>query len=228
MRTSKPRRVKPAKGTPASPKGRARAAQILEAAREVLVEAGYTQFSLRNIAAAAGIHLSNLQYYFPTRAAVIKALLDYVVQDYNAHYEERFRNLPPDPEARFTATIAYLVEDIGNPETRRFFIQLWALLESSDPSGVGKLLNKLYAPHIENLAQHVSALNPGLSRASRQQRAAMIAAMIDGMMLMLGDADLHTRPGQPRIAAIMRQEILRIATAPEEKPPAPGKRRKKK
>ena len=216
MRASSSRRDND-RGEPSSRKGRERATQILEAARRVLVEAGYTQFSLRNIAAAAGIHLSNLQYYYPTREAVIHALLDHVVQSYDAHYEERFRKLPPDAQARFEAVIDYLVEDIGDAGTRRFFIQLWALLESTDSSGVGSLLNELYARHIESLARHLAAINPELSPAARQQRAAMIAAMIDGMMLMLGDADLHTRRGQPRINAAMRREILRIATAPEER-----------
>lgn len=215
MRASSSRRNSD-RGQPSSRKGRERANQILEAARRVLVEAGYTQFSLRNIAAQAGIHLSNLQYYYPTRETVIHALLDYVVRSYDAHYEERFRKLPPDARTRFEAVVDYLVEDIGDAGTRRFFIQLWALLESTDTGGMGSLLNELYARHIESLAQHLALLNPELSKASRQQRAAMIAAMIDGMMLMLGDADLHTRRGQPRINVAMRREILRIATAPEE------------
>jgi AcrR family transcriptional regulator len=210
-----------------SRKGQERAVQIVKAARQVLVEAGYTQFSLRNIASAAGIHLSNLQYYFPTREAIIEGLLDYVVQTYNENYEKQFRDLPQDPETRFRAVIDYLIADIGNAETRRFFIQLWALLESLDHSGVGKLLNDLYAKHIETLAGHIAALNPEISPATRQQRATMMAAMIDGMMLMLGDADIHTRRGQPRIGEAMREEILRMALAPEGKPAA-GRRTKKK
>src|SRR5690554_6391387 len=94
MRTSTPRKTDQNRGGPTSRKGQARAAQILKAARQVLVEAGYTQFSLRNIAAQAGMHLSNLQYYYPTREQILLALLHYILEDYNIHFEERYRDLP--------------------------------------------------------------------------------------------------------------------------------------
>jgi hypothetical protein len=40
----------------------------------------------------------------------------------------------------------------------------------------------------------------------------MIAAMIDGMMLMLLDADALIERGQPDITVEMRRQLLRIAT----------------
>lgn len=199
---------------PSSRKGRERVSEILNAARRVLVEKDYTQFSLRNIAASAGMHLSNLQYYLPTREAVIHALVEHVVRTYDARYEEKFRDLPATPYPRFIAILDFLIEDIRDPETRRFFIQLWALLESSDNTQGGTLLNELYAKHIDNIAGYIAELNPALSRSERQQRAAMIAAMIDGMMLMLLDADRYTEPGQPGIETAMRRQLLRIATEP--------------
>ncbi len=42
----------------------------------------------------------------------------------------------------------------------------------------------------------------------------MIAAMIDGMMLMLLDADSRLDPGQASISIEMRKQLLRIATDP--------------
>src|SRR5262249_46625150 len=127
-----------------SGKGRARIASILAAAESVLIEKDYTQFSLRNIAAAAGIHLANLQYYFPSKEALIHALLAHVVDAYDARYRDRFATLPRMPHPRFVAMLDFLVEDIHERRTRRFFVQLWALLESSDASGRGALLNELY------------------------------------------------------------------------------------
>ena len=185
---------------------------ILAAAKTVLLEKDYTQFSLRNIAATAGMHLANLQYYFPSRDAVIHALVDYVVQEYQSRYESRFATLPKAPHPRFVAMLDLLIEDIHDPQTRRFFVQLWALLESSDTSGRAALLNELYSHHIAGIARYVGELNSTLSPGARQQRAAMIAAMIDGMMLMLLDADALLEPGQPDITAEMRRQLLRIAT----------------
>jgi AcrR family transcriptional regulator len=200
--------------TTVSAKGRARAEQILAAAQAVLIEKDYTQFSLRNIAAHAGIHLANLQYYFPTKDAIIHAFVDYIVEQYAAKYEQRFQSLPKLPYPRFVAMLDFLIEDIYNPQTRRFFVQVWALFDTADESGRGLLLNELYAHYIARIAGYVSELNPALTPGVCQQRAAMIAAMIDGMMLMLIDADAAIAPGEPGIQVQLRAQLLRIAMDP--------------
>ena len=119
-------------GTAVRAKGQKRVTDIFNAARAVLIEDGYTQFSLRNIASRAGIHLSNLQYYFPGKDKLIHGLLEFIANSYDEKYSELFNNLPSDPELRFQAVIKHLLADIKDAKTRRFFIQLWALLESSD------------------------------------------------------------------------------------------------
>ena len=45
-----------------SDKGKKRVTEIMEACRTVLIDKGYTQFSLRNIAKEAGLSLSNVRY----------------------------------------------------------------------------------------------------------------------------------------------------------------------
>jgi AcrR family transcriptional regulator len=204
----------PARPQPAfSAKGRVRAEQILAAAQAVLIEKNYTQFSLRNIAARAGVHLANLQYYFPSKEVIIRALVDYVIRQYQSKYDALFQTLPKLPYPRFVAMLDFLIDDIHDPKTRRLFVQLWALLESAD-RGRAVLLNALYASYIDHIASYVAELNPALSPGVRQQRAAMIAAMIDGMMLMLLDADAKIVPGEPGIDVQMRTQLLRIAMDP--------------
>ncbi|OGT79153.1 MAG: hypothetical protein A3H91_09565 [Gammaproteobacteria bacterium RIFCSPLOWO2_02_FULL_61_13] len=185
---------------------------VLQAAHRVLADQGYTQFSLRNVAAAADMHLSNLQYYFPSRSALIRALMEYVQAGYLAKYAEKFAALPADPLPRFAAMVDYLIEDIHSAETRRFFIQLWALLDSFD--GEARLLNEMYSMHLNTISGIIREINPALSRGTLQQRTAMIASMIEGMMLMVADADLYTRSGDESISVAMRRQILHIATDP--------------
>ena len=193
-----------------SAKGRKRISDIMEACRTVLIDKGYTQFSLRNVTREAGMHLSNLQYYFRTREELIKGLIDYNSQSYLETYTERFATLPTQPHPRFLAVIDYLIEDIRDPLTRRFFIQFWALLDASG-AHTERLLNDMYAPHIKSLNEHLAGLNPLLSPGVRQQRAAMIAAMIEGMMLMLEEADNELEDSEEGIEAEMRKQIMRIA-----------------
>ncbi len=197
-------------GTAIRAKGQRRVNEILQAARDILVEDGYTQFSLRNVAGRAGIHLSNLQYYFSGKDELIHGLLEFIAGSYEDKYEEIFRELPEDPATRFEAVLRYLVSDIANPGTRRFFIQLWALLESSDAHS-GVLLNELYALQLNYLTDLVHKVNPQLSPGKVQQRAAMISAMIEGMMLMLGDADEKTADNEAGIEDEMLKQFMRIA-----------------
>ncbi len=198
------------KGTAIRAKGQKRVEAILNAARSVLIEDGYTQFSLRNIAGRAGIHLSNLQYYFPGKDELIHGLMEFIADEYVQTYETLFRALPDGSEQRLNAAIEYLLTDIRNSKTRRFFIQLWALLESSDAHS-GILLNEMYAMHINTLYSLISEVNPHLSPGILQQRATMVAALIEGMMLMIDDADEKLQAGESAIENEMKKQILRIA-----------------
>lgn len=197
-------------GTAIRAKGQQRVNDILEAARAILIEDGYSQFSLRNIASRAGIHLSNLQYYFRGKDDLIHGLMEFISDEYERNYETLFKDLPEDGRKRFEAVLRYLVTDIRNPRTRRFFVQLWALLESSDTHS-GVLLNELYALQIDSLFDLVSKINPALSPGKIQQRIAMISAMIEGMMLMIDDADEKLEEDEPRIEEEMVKQLIRIA-----------------
>jgi AcrR family transcriptional regulator len=193
-----------------SKKGRKRIVEIMEACRTVLIDKGYTQFSLRNIAKEAGIHLSNLQYYFRTRDDLLRELIRHNAISYFENYEKLYASLPSDPYPKFVTVIDFLIEDIKNPLTRRYFIQLWALLDASDEHS-GKLINDMYAPLLARLNEDLKDLNPKLSPGLRQQRAAIITSMIDGMMLMLEDADSDISENEAKIETEMRKQIIRIA-----------------
>ena len=60
-------------GTALSPAGKATAKRIIDAARDLITERGNTQFSMRNVAEHAGLHLANVQYYFPRRDDLVHA-----------------------------------------------------------------------------------------------------------------------------------------------------------
>ena len=58
-----------------------RRAQLLEAARAVLVRDGYRGLTLRAVAGEAGVRLATLQHIFPTRADLLRALEQKVIED---------------------------------------------------------------------------------------------------------------------------------------------------
>lgn len=60
-------------------KGAQRRAALLDTAEELLVTAGSAELSMRAVAAAAGVRLGHLQYYFPSRADLVAAVLERVL-----------------------------------------------------------------------------------------------------------------------------------------------------
>jgi TetR/AcrR family transcriptional regulator, regulator of biofilm formation and stress response len=74
------------------------------AAREVITDNGYAQLSLRAVAERAGVGLSHLQYHFPTREKLVKALIGSVAADYAAATAAAIAAVPDTPTARFMAT----------------------------------------------------------------------------------------------------------------------------
>ena len=58
------------------PKGRAKRAEVIQAAIVSIAESGFHGASLRDIAARAGISHAGLLYHFPTKAHLLKAVLE--------------------------------------------------------------------------------------------------------------------------------------------------------
>jgi AcrR family transcriptional regulator len=161
------------------------AARIVLAARELLMTAGYAQFSMRNVAARAGLHLANVQYYYKTREDLVKALLEDTGGRYRSSYEALRASAPADREGRFKAIIEFNLKDIATAETRRYFIQLWALLTEID-GRAGHLMHDLYAIDIQQLGECIADLVPGTDPAEVRRRASILAAMIEGMVVVRG------------------------------------------
>ena len=87
------RRSSPGVSAPVAPAGGVRQARaertrtdIIEAAHRLFLENGYRATSLRDVAAAAGLSHSGLQRHFPTKDALLVAVVD----SFRSHTENRF------------------------------------------------------------------------------------------------------------------------------------------
>jgi len=200
------------RGTATRKAGRETAARLVAAARELLETENYERFSMRSVAERAGVSLANLQYYFPRREDLAKALFNDIADRYTAAYEECLARAPEDPVERFRLVLRWNMEDIGKKSTRQFFIQFWALLGSLDDFK-GRYLRELYAVDIGQLGEHIGAIHAGMDEREIRQRATLIAAMIEGLMVVTGDfGDTGGNSGILRAAAL--GTALEIACRP--------------
>jgi AcrR family transcriptional regulator len=185
------------------------AARIVLAARELVLTEGYTQFSMRNVAARAGVHLANVQYYFKTREDLVRALLEDTGARYRASYDDLRASAPADPVGRFRAILDFNLQDIAAWETRRFQIQLWALLAEIDGQA-STLMNTLYGIDIEQLSEFVAEMVPEAQPAEVRRRASLIAAMIEGMVVV---RTAHSRNPQELKRLMNRAQVVAMQLA---------------
>jgi len=71
---------------------------ILEAARQVLHDAGYAGLSTRSVAAVAGVPLSQIQYHFGSKDGMVLALFEFM----NRQLLDRQGTMFSDPELSFS------------------------------------------------------------------------------------------------------------------------------
>jgi len=173
------------------------------------MRAGDAQFSMRNVAAQAGLHLANVQYYYPTRDALMRAILADTGARYRAAYERLRATHSGDRVQRFRAVVDFNLRDIADPRTRRFFIQLWALLNTLDGEA-GGLHNELYEIDIAQLSECIAELAPKASAAEVRRRATLLAAMIEGLVLVRG---AHSRKASELERLMARARALGMQIA---------------
>ena len=187
-------------GTAIKSKGQERLASILEAGKSVLIEAGYARFTMRKVAARAGISVGNLSYYYGSKEDLLRDLVDYVINSYLAIFDRLRSAAGQAPEKQLESILDYWIEDLGAAETTVFFPELWALA-NHDPQ-VARLVDGLYASVREPLIELTGLINPDCTLPERQQLALFMCATMEGLTIFAG----NNKPWAPR-----RQQLKRMA-----------------
>jgi AcrR family transcriptional regulator len=182
---------------------------IVAAARRLLIDKGYAEFSMRNVASEAKLSPSNLQNYFSTRDDLVLALFRDADARYRLAYAEVLANAPSDRLRRFEAVLEFNFLDIAQSDTRRFFMQLWALLSSMDGES-GTLVNDLYQIDLQYLGERIGELVPEIGTGEVRRRATLLAALIEGLMVVRG-AHSTSAAEMKRLASAAKRLGLAIA-----------------
>ena len=194
-------------------KGAQRRRQILDACKSVLLKQGYTRFYMQNVADEAALSLSNLQYYFSNKETLAQAFIEDIAKYYTQEVEGILNSVESGPIDRFLAVIDNTISQLANPDERYFFVQVWAMLSALDPNRL-EIVSKMYGVYIDNLVSIIREVNPLLDKGELYQRATMIAAMLEGMNLMLENADAYREEGQDTLEVQLRKQALKIAVGP--------------
>ncbi len=193
-------------------KGLGRAHDILHAARSLLAAEGYAGLSMRKVAAEVGMSLSNVQHYYQSKDALLEALLLYTMELFQKKMDAISAAMTSASRIdRFLSTCDMFLEEITDPVTHAIFFELWALASRNDFAS--RLMDKMLARERKAIFGLISGLNPAIGDEEYMQRAILMVAQIEGLMLFrLNKAE--RRDEFMAVRASVRKVLLGLATVP--------------
>lgn len=163
-------------------KGEKRVESIIQASETLLIENGYHNFSMRKVAAKAGVSVGNLQYYFPSKDNLLEALLDQVIQNYLDTFEKIRRH--NTPKEQFIEMIEKVVRDLKTKRTTVFFPELWCM--ANHEKHFSKSMDIMYGKYRTVLAKVIMEINPELSELQVKRLSLFITASLEGHTIFIG------------------------------------------
>lgn len=170
-------------GTAVQRKGRERVEAILEAAIDLLVEGGQSQFTMNQLAKRLEIRISNLQYYFPSREVLIQQLLQQFL-DAALNEMNTISKTEATPEQQLNLILDYVLKDQENERSCILFSELWALANRDEI--IGNAMDDFYKSYCNQVSKLLRSINPEIPTRKMNRISALVVAMIEGLSLMRG------------------------------------------
>jgi len=172
-------------GTATQQKGLARLLSILEAARNIFMEQGYSSLTMRKVATRANISIGNLNYYYRTKEDLLRDLIDYTIIPYLEEFDRARKQAGESPEKQTTA----------------FFPECWALANHN--AFVADLMDDMYSRAREPLNELIGQINPTFTRKESEQLALYMCATMEGLTIFAG----HGKPWSRKLGNLRKTTI---------------------
>lgn len=169
-----------------SDKGKPRAGEILAKARDIFINKGNAELTMRRVADAVGMKLGNLQYYFRTKEDLLQALFTDTVDAYRRKFNTISLRQGLTPLQRLTEHVAFLIEDTKNPMTNAIYFELWSIAQRHPFAA--RLMDEMYSASRLRMEAYMRELNPKMAPAEVTLRSALVIAQIEGLMIFLAAA----------------------------------------
>lgn len=176
-----------------SAKGARTLRDILQAANAVFVRDGHAGLSLRKVADETGVAVGNISYYFPSKRALLEAMLKEALADYVEAHLEQFEADRDSPLDILLNVVVFYVSN--GRQSHRLFYQIWGYA-GSDATAL-ELIRDLYRPIGRFVHLLVRAANPALDDRRARQVVLQIFSLEEGLKLFMGMGP----PGDPALAS---------------------------
>ena len=162
-------------------KGEQRQAEIVSAARRLLVDDGYDCFVLREVAARLDMTIGNLQYYYATRDDLLEAVIH---AEFARNQQEiaRLSATRLEPVGKLEAIVRHLVH-VWAKDGGRVYVVMSLLAIHHER--FGDLHREIYAAFYDGLAPVLAELQPKLRPSELRRRARLVTALVDGALVQV-------------------------------------------
>jgi AcrR family transcriptional regulator len=180
-----------------------RSAEILESARRAFAEKGFDGASMQDLAREAGMSVGNFYRYFPSKAAIVEALIELDM----AEMEQDFAAILSDsnPLEALRSTIRQRISDCACQEDGRIWAEITAAaLRKPEIGEVASRMEAGIASHLTTIFGRVA----GVTQAEAQSRWMAQAHLL--VMLVKASAMRHPdTPGSDDLAHLVMRTIDR-------------------
>lgn len=176
---------------------------VLEAAKKVLRQKGYAKLSTRDVAAAAGVPLSQIHYHFGSKQGMLLALFEYLNSQLLDRQSVLFHDKTLKLSEQWDKACDYLDEDIGSGYVR----VLQELIAASWADGaVAKVIQTGIMGWITLIAE--------LARRAEREFGGLGPFTADEVAILVGNAfigaESHYLLGLEKKGAPIRQALRRF------------------
>lgn len=179
---------------------------LLEAAKKVLRQNGHSGLSMRDVAAVAGVPLSQIHYHFGSKQGLMLALFDYLNAQLLDRQNAMFHDATLSLSQRWDRACDYLDEDIASGYVR--VLQELIAASWSDPE-VAKVVRTGLMGWFELIAEVARQADKelgGLGPFSAEEVAALVSSAF------IGAESLYLL-GAEKKGAPVRQSLRRVGDA---------------
>ncbi len=185
-------------------KGNSTVIRILEEAKNILVEDGFSGLSFRAIAKRTGTTVGNVGYYYGTKDDLMVDLAEYIFDRWEMRVQREMPSSLTEKLARFRYFIRSMINQNKQRKTTFLLLEMWAMANRSQ--AVSKMMDTFYGRLRRSIEQMIADLNPAMPSETRALRAALITTQIEGLMVLVGPS----KPRHPELSGIEDEAMVQI------------------
>ncbi|NOX81803.1 MAG: TetR/AcrR family transcriptional regulator [Alphaproteobacteria bacterium] len=175
--------------------------KIIAAARQVFIEVGHAGLTQRDVAEAAGIAVGNLTYHFPTKRALLDAMLQEVLADYLDDHIRQYQASPNQPLQILLNVVESYVRNARH--AHRFFYHMWGYAGCDED--VKHKIRSYYQAVGRFIYYLVRAANPKLNDTQIRRATLQLSSVEEGIKLFIGMG-----PGDDSSIAAAEEDIRQL------------------